>query len=210
MQKGSVRGTFDLCDDITSGMNMGSCEAVSTMQHAGSRDTKIAAELAAFPPSTQALAITLRSAEKAFEETRADKEIDMSGTAHGMYYEREIDILGAQFLINLQRSRKNDVPAATAQDLARLDMKLNTTFNRSCTHRQAAGKTTGRSSPTASAKRNELGLSWSMRGSSSVTRPIPASPKQACAPNSPVCASTSFTRSPPTNIVAQFGAAAAT
>lgn len=128
MQNGTLRGTFDLCDDITSGMNMGSCEAVSTMQHAGTRDTKIAEQFATLPPSAQGLAPALRNAEKAFEETRANKEIDMSGTARSMYYEQEVDTLQAQFLINLQRFGKSDVPPATAQDLATLDAKLNTTY----------------------------------------------------------------------------------
>lgn len=128
MRAGADTKTFDLCDDVTSGLNMGACQAVTTQQHTGSRDAKIAAEVAGLPPSAKALFPALRGAEKAFEEARAGNEIDMSGTARGMFYEQELDTLAAQFLINLQRFHKQDVPVTAAADLQTLDSNLNATY----------------------------------------------------------------------------------
>ena len=128
MRAGRDTKPFDLCDDVTSGLNMGACQAVSTQQHTGSRQAKVDAEVSNLPSSAKSLFLALRGAEKAFEEARAGNEIDMSGTARGMFYEQEMDTLAAQFLINLQRFHKQDVPVATAADLQTLDGKLNAAY----------------------------------------------------------------------------------
>lgn len=128
MRDGTDKGKFDLCDDITSGLSMGACQAIDSMRYAGPRANKIAAEAAALPAPAKASLPALQRAEKAFEEERSGNEVDMSGTARGMFYEQELSTLSDQFLINLQRFRKDDVPAATPHDLAELDAKLNTAY----------------------------------------------------------------------------------
>ena len=128
MRDGTDKGKFDLCNDATSGLSMGACQGISSMEQTGPRDIKIAAAVGGLPAPAKTLLPALQAAEDAFEKERSGDEIDMSGTARGMFYEQEMSTLSDQFLINLQRFRKDDVPAATTQDLDALDARLNTTY----------------------------------------------------------------------------------
>ncbi|SEB69206.1 lysozyme inhibitor LprI family protein [Terriglobus roseus] len=121
-------GNFDLCDDITSGLSMGACQAVTSDKVKTARDRKIAVEVSTLPAAAKLLLPSLQKAEQAFEQSRTRNEIDLSGTARGMFAQQEEDKLSDQFLINLQRFHKRDVPATSAAELAKLDTKLNATY----------------------------------------------------------------------------------
>jgi hypothetical protein len=81
------------------------------------------------PESSKAAFERLRAAEKAFEDARTGGEIDLSGTARGMFTLEEQKRLRDQFLINLQRFGAGDVPKASASDLAALDRVLNSVYH---------------------------------------------------------------------------------
>jgi hypothetical protein len=127
---GSQQATFDLCDDAMSGLSDGSCTSISTRAAGAIRSRKIAhivdmlSERArsAFPP--------LQSAESSFEQARIDHEIDLSGTSRAAFQLREEAKLRDQFLIDLQRFGKGDIPPASEAELSLYDKKLSEIYLR--------------------------------------------------------------------------------
>lgn len=119
---------FDLCDDGTSGLTMGACEAVTQ----GLADKKRAGALDVlakrFPAPAKDAFVQLQTAETAFESARARGEVDLTGTARGAFSLREGGVLKDQFLINLQRFAKGDVPVATAAAVTKLDAEMNDVY----------------------------------------------------------------------------------
>ena len=121
---------FDLCDDITSGLSHGTCTRILTRTAAAVRERNIAAVLKKLPPLAAAAFPFLRSAQTAFEKARVANEIDLSGTSRGALQFQEESELGDQFLANLRQFGSSDLPAASADDLVRLDRELNDVYQR--------------------------------------------------------------------------------
>ncbi|ADV84980.1 lysozyme inhibitor LprI family protein [Terriglobus saanensis] len=119
---------FDLCDDGTSGLSMGACEAVTQgladKKRMGSADA-VAKRL---PESAKDAFAKLQTAETAFEIARARGEVDLTGTGRAAFSLEEEGRLKDQFQINLQRFAKGDVPAATAPDVTKLDAEMNDVY----------------------------------------------------------------------------------
>lgn len=131
LRDNKIRGTsFDLCDDITSGLSMGTCTRVGTDTREFARESKVKAFENGLALNARKAFAKLREAEKKFEEDRGANEVDLSGTARGMFVAEDEDKLREQFLINLQRFAKQDIPAANTRDLAALDAALNSTYKR--------------------------------------------------------------------------------
>lgn len=122
------RARFDLCDDITSGLSMGACTSIQTGRADARRDREIDALAAKLPEAARASFERLRKAEAEFEDARSREEIDLSGTARGMFALEEERKLRDQFLINLQRFWNGDVPPTSEKDLAALDRALNSVY----------------------------------------------------------------------------------
>lgn len=119
---------FDLCDDATSGLSMGFCTSIATRTADAVRSKKIASIAGALPAGAKGAFARLQAAEAAFEDARTGSEVDLSGTARAMFELEDERRLRDQFLINLQRFAKGDVPAASGADLARLDGRLNEVY----------------------------------------------------------------------------------
>lgn len=122
------RNRFDLCDDITSGLSMGACTSIQTSRADAVREQQIETLATRLPESAKPLFGQLRRAEAAFEDTRSGNEIDLSGTARGMFQLQETKRLRDQFLINLQRFSSGDLPKASGADVAQLDHTLETVY----------------------------------------------------------------------------------
>src|SRR5262245_63805038 len=110
-----------MCDDITSGLNMGKCENVHQRFADADRAKKVSAITAKLTRSQRQLYDRLYSAEDNFEIVRVNNEIDLSGTARAMFALSDRGKLRDQFLINLQRFSKSDIPQATAEDVKNHD-----------------------------------------------------------------------------------------
>lgn len=117
--------TFDLCDDITSGLSDGFCTSIQTRAADAARSRKINQMLEMAPASVRNAFPALQAAELAFEKARAQGEVDLSGTSRAAFELEEEAKLSDQFLINLQRFSRGDVPTASEADLSLLDKKLN-------------------------------------------------------------------------------------
>ena len=119
---------FDLCDDITSGLSMGTCTGIVTSRADVDRAAKVKAIMAGLPSGAMQYFPRLQSAESAFEDARTRNEVDLSGTARGMFALEEEKRLRDQFLINLQRFLQSEVPRTTPQGAAALDRQLNAVY----------------------------------------------------------------------------------
>jgi hypothetical protein len=126
----SQSGTFDLCDDITSGLSDGACTNIRTKRADAARAPQIAAMLQRLPISAKSAFPSLEDSEHGFETARIQNEVDLSGTSRAAFQLTEKAKLRDQFLINLQRFGKGDITAASSADLAALDRQLNETYQR--------------------------------------------------------------------------------
>jgi hypothetical protein len=121
---------FDLCDDITSGLSDGFCTSIQTRTADAVRARKIDEILSGLPPSVKSAFPVLQAAELAFEKARTQGEVDLSGTSRAAFQLSEEAKIRDQFLINLQRFGRADIPVASETDLTLLDQKLNETYQK--------------------------------------------------------------------------------
>jgi len=119
---------FDLCDDTTSGLSDGTCTSIQAAALDTVRRRRIDALVATLPPAARAAFPALQAAESAFEDARIRNEVDLSGTSRAAFQLDEEAKLRDQFLINLQRCGKGDLPSATPAQIAALDRKLNEVY----------------------------------------------------------------------------------
>jgi len=121
----SQAAAFDLCDDITSGLSDGFCTIIGTDRADAVRDAKIAATVETLTPAAKNQLPALRGVETAFEEARVQNEVDLTGTSQAAFQLEDEAFLREQFLINLTRFGKDDIPPAVESDIAELERKLN-------------------------------------------------------------------------------------
>lgn len=124
----SIASNFDLCDDITSGLSQGQCAEIDARKGDAKRADKLQRIESSLPPGAQSIFSELQRAEAAFEDARISNEIDMTGTARNMFAITDRTRLRDQFLINLDRFGRSDVPQASKEDLAKLDQQLNDVY----------------------------------------------------------------------------------
>ena len=117
---GPATKNFDLCDDATSGVMMGVCEAVQQSFADAKRKQDLDGIMAAWPESVKRAFPALQMAEDRFVEARTRYELDQSGTGHSAFDLEEQGRLRDQFLINLRRFGSGDIPPAAPLD-QRLD-----------------------------------------------------------------------------------------
>ena len=89
------------------------------------RDAKIASIVETLTPAAKNLLPALRAVETAFEEARVQNEVDLTGTSQAAFQLEDEAFLREQFLINLTRFGKDDIPPAVESDIAELERKLN-------------------------------------------------------------------------------------
>jgi uncharacterized protein YecT (DUF1311 family) len=121
---------FDMCDDITSGLSMGKCTRVHFEFADAERNKKLSDVTANLTRGQRPLYDRLHTAEAAFEDIRINNEIDLFGTARAAFMLEDLGRLREQFIINLQRFSKGDVPPATAMDVTNLDAQMNALYQR--------------------------------------------------------------------------------
>jgi hypothetical protein len=125
----STGETFDLCDDVTSGLLMGECEVVSERLADVRRETRLAGIMKGWSPESRRAFGRLQAAEKAFEMARAANEVDLSGTARAMFVLFDGGLLRDQFLTNLEIFAKGAVSHATPADERALDDRMRSIYD---------------------------------------------------------------------------------
>lgn len=119
---------FDYCDDITSGLAEGYCQARGSNKAGISRDARLKALVARLPPAARPLYAPLQKAFAAFVDAHGDGEVDLSGTARAAIEIQEQDAVRDQFLRDLDRLVSGRWPAAT--DAPAADAALNASYRK--------------------------------------------------------------------------------
>lgn len=121
---------FDYCDDITSGFAGEQCAARDADIADAKRDARIAAMISGWEKGARAAFVPLRKAAEAYAQVSADNEVDMSGTARGMFaIERREAVLDA-FVATLAKAEAGTLPLADKSNALAADSALNAIYRR--------------------------------------------------------------------------------
>jgi uncharacterized protein YecT (DUF1311 family) len=121
---------FDLCDDVTSGYMSGHCEDLAEERRNAQRARKLDALTKTWPKHQLDALSKLRVASETFWETRANNEIDLSGTARAAFMTEEVAAGRRALLEALQRLERGDLPKQGPADYQTADAALNTAYRR--------------------------------------------------------------------------------
>lgn len=123
--KGADRASFDLCDDITSGMMMGFCAGRDGDFAAIRRDRRWTALQSSWTPTQREALATLRDKAKAYFDDVSREETDMSGTMRGVFATGAFEALDRTLLDDIVRFEAGERPVQKASDFASADKALN-------------------------------------------------------------------------------------
>lgn len=121
-------GRLDYCDDVTSGLGEGYCEARKSDQAGVGRDGRLAAMVSRLPAAAKPLYGPMKTAFDAFVDAHGDGEVDLSGTARAAMVIQEEDSVRDQFAKDLGRLLSGGWPAAT--DAVAADSQMNASYRR--------------------------------------------------------------------------------
>ncbi|HEY2344311.1 MAG TPA: hypothetical protein VGH80_00360 [Xanthomonadaceae bacterium] len=126
--KGSGKQRFDICDDITSGFMMGWCSAHEADFAKVRRDERMRALSRTWTPAQQSAFASLRKSADVYFDASAQGEIDLSGTARGMYETVARESLEEGFLAAIERFEKGNRPEPGATGFKSEDAGLNAAY----------------------------------------------------------------------------------
>lgn len=119
---------FDICDDITSGMMMGTCAYYDEKQ----KDIKRTAELSKLTsnwPADQKVSFSkLAKLQREFANSHSEKEIDLSGSGRVAFQLWEQSSELDNFLINFKNFEAKKFPDYSHNEYLNFDKKLNEHF----------------------------------------------------------------------------------
>lgn len=121
--------SFDYCDDITSGLAMGYCQARDSDHTAVGRDARITALVATLPAAARSLYAPMKKSFDAFVDAHGD-EVDQAGTARAAEVIAEQDKARDQFVRDLDRLASGRWPAASSADAQAADAALNASYRK--------------------------------------------------------------------------------
>jgi len=122
-------GSYDFCDDATSGFTTGWCSKLGTELDQQKRDRAMAALVASWTPAQQAALTMLRGQMEAFVKAR-DGEIDLSGTARASMLFAAEDEVRRQFSELLTRADAGRLPTVAPAQARGVDDRLNAAWKR--------------------------------------------------------------------------------
>jgi uncharacterized protein YecT (DUF1311 family) len=128
MQTKSVKDTFDICDDITSGLMMGYCQSIRSQIANVRRKATLDSLLQTWSDQDRIAYTPLRKAASSFFTERSTNELDLSGTARAAFSIQESDALEDDFQSLLLQSASCALTAYSASDLMKADAQLNALY----------------------------------------------------------------------------------
>ena len=121
-------GRLDFCDDITSGLAEGFCQARASDKAAVGRDGQLKRLVDRLSPAARALYPAMKKSFDGFNGAHGDGEVDLSGTGRAAFEIEEQDHVRDQFLKDLDRLISGRWPAAA--DAKGADDQLNASYKR--------------------------------------------------------------------------------
>lgn len=127
--KPTANTTFDLCDEQMSGVMGAYCSGLAERKADVLRAHRIEAIEKQLPQPAIAMLPKLQAAERAFEEARIQCEYTGGGGSGSAGFALDDkNKLREQFVINLERFSKGDLPKATAANREQVDQDLNAAY----------------------------------------------------------------------------------
>ena len=117
---------FDICDTATSGLSQGWCASIDSRKTDVSRSAKIAQLTSNLTPAGRTAFAALQKAEAAYELTRGDNEVDLSGTGRAAFSIEESEKVADEFLTNLRSL--SQPPPSTSMNARAADQQLNLAY----------------------------------------------------------------------------------
>lgn len=118
-------GTFDLCDDITSGVMMGFCSSIKEEKKSAQRSQELKAISSSWSPKHQKAFTALGQKAYAFFKMRSLEEIDKSGSARSQQVIEDESLQRDQFKKAIVDFESGRYPSFDKNDLKKLDDELN-------------------------------------------------------------------------------------
>ncbi len=128
--KGGKAGTFDLCDDITSGYMQGVCATISERQSAKVRGKQMDVATKGWPAQHKAALEQLQLALNNFAGARGDRETDVSGTARAAMVTEATAAEARRFAQDLRDFDSGKTPQHTEAQFAAADQQLNAAYQK--------------------------------------------------------------------------------
>lgn len=119
---------FGFCDDITSGFMEGFCAAYGTELADQERSESLKAIARRMTPDQRAAFERMLQAEGSYARAHAAGEIDLSGTARGMYQIDAEETLRDDLLAALRQFDAGTYPSGSAEDYRWADTRLNSAY----------------------------------------------------------------------------------
>jgi uncharacterized protein YecT (DUF1311 family) len=130
MKSSRDKGTFDFCDDITSGFMMGHCKGLGERRRGNTRQQALEAVVAGWPAAhRKALDVLMRAFEE-FVQARSANEVDLSGTDRAAALIEAEASLRQALVERLKEAEQGTLPGHGPADYAEADTELNRAYAR--------------------------------------------------------------------------------
>lgn len=122
--------SFNVCDDITSGFMEGACAGLHERFNKQKRQAKLNAIVAQWTPEEQRAFQAFQPAANKFFATRADNEVDLSGTGRAAFEIEEQASLEDGLVATLQKFERGELPRFSAAQFNKADAAMNSAYAR--------------------------------------------------------------------------------
>lgn len=122
--------TFDICDDITSGLMEGMCAGLVSEKEQAKRKAQLDSILSRWSAADLVAFRHLRAAATDYFETRSAYEVDLRGTARAALEIGESESLEVDFLDEIKHANSCNFASSSQQDFDDADKNLNTTYRK--------------------------------------------------------------------------------
>ena len=130
MKAGISNGTFDICDDITSGLMDGICHGIRSEKTDIQRKERLDSIISKWTIREKQSYQELRKAADSFFELSIMNEVDMTGTSRNAIMLDHSDDLGDQFLSEIKKLDKCSEKTHSMKDFKEADNKLNNIYKK--------------------------------------------------------------------------------
>ncbi len=128
MKKGTSKGTFDICDDITSGLMDGICHGIQSELADVQRNVGTASITEKWTRSEKDAFDSLRKIADLFFDESSMYEVDQSGTSRAAFVSEQSDDLQDQFFGQIKKADQCSLEKYSNTDFNKADHALNAVY----------------------------------------------------------------------------------
>jgi uncharacterized protein YecT (DUF1311 family) len=130
IKTGDSTGTFDVCDDITSGRMDGMCHLIPYELAEVKRNQTLDSITEKWTPREKQAYMELRKAANDFFDLRMEFEVDLTGTSREAFSLEEREDLEDQFLRHITRADRCTMKHFSVKDFLKADNTMNVVYSK--------------------------------------------------------------------------------